>query len=107
MHVHVLDVVRAHILALNYLEKGVGSRVYNIGTGRGYSVTEVIEKAREVTGANIKSKVFRKRPGDPDMIVTSYELAKKDLGWEPEYLTLESIIESAWQWQKSHVLRMV
>lgn len=101
-YIHVLDVTRAHILALNHLEEGAGSRTYNLGNGEGYSVIEVIETARKITGAKIPVKVHPRRLGDPAKLVASPQLADLDLGWKPLYPKLESIIESAWQWQKEH-----
>ena len=101
-YIHVLDIARAHTLALNCLEKNTGSKAYNLGNGGGYSVFEVIEAARRVTGAVIPVKVCPRRPGDPAKLVASSDLAKVDIGWEPQYPELESIIESAWQWQKEH-----
>lgn len=101
-YIHVLDIARAHILALNRFEGNTGSQVYNLGNGEGYSVMEVIEAARRVTGAAIPVEVYPRRPGDPSALVASSELAKVDMGWEPQYPELESIIGSAWQWQKEH-----
>ena len=80
----------------------MGSKVCNIGHGKGYSVIEVVSAARSVTGAVIPVKVYPKRLGDPARLVASYDLAKLDVGWEPQYPELESIIGSAWQWQKEH-----
>jgi len=101
-YIHVLDIVRAHILALNHLEKNAGSKAYNLGTGKGYSVMEIVEAARRVTGAKVPIKVSNRRPGDPAKLVASYNLAKAELGWEPQHSGLDSIIKSAWQWQKVH-----
>jgi len=101
-YIHVLDIARAHILALNCLEGNAGSKAYNLGNGEGHSVIEVIEAARRVTGATIPVKVNPRRPGDPAKLVASSKLAEVEIGWKPEYPELESIIESAWQWQKEH-----
>lgn len=101
-YIHVLDIARAHILALNCFEGNTGSQVYNLGNGEGYSVMEVIETARRVTGAAIPVEVYPRRPGDPPALVASSELARVDMGWQPQYPELESIIDSAWQWQKEH-----
>ena len=101
-YVHVLDIARAHILSLQCLEKGEGNKIYNLGNGDGYSVIEVIEIARKVTGVKIPEVICPTRQGDPSVLVASSELAKSELGWKPEYPELESIIESAWQWQKKH-----
>lgn len=98
--IHVLDLAEAHILALEALDEG--SRVYNLGTGDGYSVREVIETARRVTGAEIPSAVGPCRPGDPAALVASSEKIREELGWTPEYDALDAIIESAWEWHRRH-----
>ncbi len=101
-YIHVLDIVRALVLSLDYLRKHPGSKVYNLGNGGGYSVLQVIEAARRVTGAELPAKICPRRPGDPTKLVASSERAKREMGWQPEYTSLESIIESAWRWQKAH-----
>lgn len=101
-YIHVLDIARAHVLALNCLEKNAGSRAYNLGNGQGYSVIEVIKAVRRVTGAAIPVKVSPRRPGDPARLVASSKLAEVEMDWKPEYPELESIVDSAWQWQKGH-----
>ena len=94
-YIHVIDLARAHILALNILDKK--SAVYNLGCGGdGYSVRQVIDIAREVTGREIPVKVGPRRPGDPAVLIASSEEIKKDLGWSPRFGDLRSIIESAW-----------
>lgn len=94
-YIHVIDLARAHILALNILDKK--SAIYNLGCGgEGYSVREVIDIAREITGKQIPLKVGPRRPGDPAVLVASSEKIKKDLNWSPRYGDLRSIIESAW-----------
>jgi UDP-glucose 4-epimerase len=100
-YVHVIDIARAHILALEKVGNMSG-RVYNLGNGGGYSVIEVIEAARKVTGVNISTRAHQRRPGDPVALVASSSLAKSELGWEPEYPDIESIIESAWRWMELH-----
>jgi UDP-glucose 4-epimerase len=100
-YIHVLDIASAHLLALKHLDSP-GNKVYNLGNGEGYSVTEVIETARRVTGAKIPSQPCPRRAGDPVALVASSALAKAELGWQPRYPDLESIIESAWQWQRKH-----
>jgi UDP-glucose 4-epimerase len=100
-YVHVLDIARAHILALEKLDS-LSGRAYNLGNGNGYSVNEVVEVARRVTGAEIPKKICPRRQGDPAVLVASSELARSELGWEPEYPELESIIESAWRWMRAH-----
>jgi len=99
---HVLDIAQAHILALNYLQKNATFKSYNLGNGEGYSVMDVIEAARRVTGAKIPVKVCPRRPGDPAKIVASSKLSEAEIAWKPKYPKLDSIIESAWQWQKEH-----
>ncbi|HEX76464.1 MAG TPA: UDP-glucose 4-epimerase GalE [Dehalococcoidia bacterium] len=101
-YIHVSDIARAHILALKHLERSQANKAYNLGNGRGYSVFEVIETARKVTGISIPVVNRPRRPGDPPVLVASSELAKSELGWEPEYRELETIIDSAWRWQKEH-----
>jgi len=101
-YIHVLDIAQAHILALSCLEGKVNSRVYNLGNGEGYSVIEVIEAVKRVTGAAIPVKVCPRRSGDAARVIASYDLAKVEMGWKPEYPELESIIESAWKWQKEY-----
>ncbi|UZQ85215.1 UDP-glucose 4-epimerase GalE [Thermoclostridium stercorarium] len=101
-YIHVTDLADAHILALNRLRNGGESTVYNLGNGMGFSVKEVIETARKVTGKPIREEVTGRRPGDPAILVASSEKIKKELGWSPKYTTLESIIESAWKWHSSH-----
>ncbi len=101
-YIHVLDIAKAHILSLMRLDKSNGDEVYNLGNGKGYSVIEVIETARKVTHNRIPVVIHPRRPGDPTVLVASSELAKSRLGWQPEFPDLESIIKSAWQWQKKH-----
>jgi UDP-glucose 4-epimerase len=101
-YIHVLDIARAHILALKCFGENAGNQVYNLGNGEGYSVMEVIEAARRVTGAKIPVEVYPRRPGDPPELVASSEMAKAGMEWEPQYPELESIIGSAWQWQREH-----
>lgn len=100
-YVHVLDIAAAHLLSLECLDNP-GTKAYNLGNGEGYSVMEVIEAARRVTGAEIPSRACPRRAGDPAALVASSRLARSKLGWQPKYADLESIIESAWQWQRKH-----
>lgn len=101
-YIHVLDLAKAHILALEALKRGTGSGAYNVGTGAGYSVREVIETARQVTGQTISVLESPRRPGDPDKLVAKVEKIEALLGWTPQYSSLEQIIESAWAWHQSH-----
>lgn len=99
-YIHVVDLAQAHILALQSLDQG--SRKYNLGNGRGYSVKEVIDTAREITGHPIPAEIGPRRPGDPDVLIASSETINHDLGWEPVYPRLHDMIESAWKWHLAH-----
>lgn len=99
-YVHILDLAQAHILALQALDQG--SRTYNLGNGAGFSVKEVIETAREVTGRPIRAEMGARRPGDPAVLVASSEKIRRELGWSPQYPNLHDIIEMAWQWHLAH-----
>jgi UDP-glucose 4-epimerase len=100
-YIHVLDIAAAHLLALEHLERP-GNRAYNLGNGQGYSVLEVIEAARRVTGVDIAFRSCPRRAGDPAALVASSARARSELGWQPKYPDLESMIESAWRWQGNH-----
>jgi UDP-glucose 4-epimerase len=99
-YVHILDLAQAHILALRAIENG--SRTYNLGNGRGFSVREVIETAQEVTGLPITAEVGSRRAGDPDVLVADSQKIKDELGWQPRFNTLHSIISSAWEWHQAN-----
>ena len=101
-YIHVTDLAQAHILAVKYLENGGESDIFNLGNGIGYSVREVIDTARKVTGHPIPEVEVPRRAGDPAMLVASSEKAKSVLGWKPEHDSLEEIIASAWNWHKNH-----
>jgi UDP-glucose 4-epimerase len=98
-YVHVADLARAHILALDYLRANGQSDCFNLGTGHGYSVKEVIESAQEVTGLNVPFRIEPRRPGDPSRLVADAVKAGTVLGWQPEHQTLASIIRSDWEWR--------
>ena len=100
-YVHVIDIAQAHILALEKID-GLSSKAYNLGNGEGYSVLEVLEAARKVTGAEIPVKICPRRAGDPAVLVASSTRARKELGWKPEFPGPETIIESAWMWMKRY-----
>lgn len=100
-YIHISDLVSAHLLALDGL-KDSDKLVYNLGSGNGYSVREVIETARQVTGHLIPSKELPRRPGDSPRLVASSDKIKNELGWKPEHDNLQDIIASAWAWHKSH-----
>lgn len=102
-YIHVLDIAQAHILALEYLLKDGKTDVFNLGNGNGFSVKQVIETARKITGREIPAELSDRRPGDPPALVGSGAKAQKILGWQPQYSNLEDIITHAWQWhQKRH-----
>ena len=95
-YIHILDLARAHILALN----APHSAFYNLGTGGGSSVRQVIEAVRTVTGKNIPVVEKPRRPGDPPRLIASSRKIKEELGWNPKFQSLEPIIESAWKWHQ-------
>lgn len=101
-YIHVTDLAQAHILAVRYLCNGNESNIFNLGNGVGYSVKEVIETARKVTGHTIPAVETPRRAGDPARLVASSEKAKKILGWKPVHNNLEDIISDAWNWHKNH-----
>jgi UDP-glucose-4-epimerase GalE len=100
-YIHVDDLAEAHLLALSRLEPGTELR-YNVGTGRGYSVREVIRVAEEVTGKKMPVKEGPRRPGDPPVLVASADQIRRELDWQPRYTDLRAIVETAWRWHKSH-----
>ena len=100
-YIHVADLARAHLMALEYMERTGQSGVYNLGSGTGYSVREIIETARRVTGCEIPVKEEPRRAGDPSVLIASAKKAEAVLGWRPEK-TLEEIISDAWSWHSSH-----
>lgn len=100
-YVHVMDLAEAHILALEALADGE-SRVYNLGSGSGYSVREVVEMARKVTGHAIPTREGERRAGDLPVLVADSALIRRELGWTPQYDDLERIIATAWRWHQQH-----
>lgn len=101
-YIHITDLVNAHILALRYLMTGGESNIFNLGSNTGYSVLEMIEAAREVTGHPIPIEIGERRAGDPALLIASSEKAKTVLGWEPQHTDIKSIIASAWKWHQGH-----
>lgn len=101
-YIHVTDLAKAHLLALKRLKNGGESTAYNLGNGTGFSVKEVVEVARKVTGHEIPAEVAPRRAGDPATLIASSERAIKELGWEPKFNDLETIISTAWKWHSSH-----
>ena len=101
-YIHVTDLARAHILALDYLIKGGENNVFNLGNGVGFTVKEVIDVARKVTGHAIPAESCPRRAGDPAQLVASSDKAKTVLGWKPQFNDLETIVSTAWIWHKAH-----
>jgi len=101
-YIHVTDLADAHIRALGYLRSGGPSDFLNLGTGRGYSVLEVIECVREITGREIPLHIESPRPGDPARLIADPARAKAVLGWQPVVSDLPSIVRSAWNWRLTH-----
>jgi UDP-glucose 4-epimerase len=99
-YIHVADLAQAHILALNALDQG--SRTYNLGNGRGFSVKHVIEAARELTGHAIPMRMGPRRRGDPAVLVASSDRIQRELGWHPQFPELRQIVETAWRWHQRH-----
>jgi len=98
--IHVTDLARAHVMAINKLKKEE-SGLFNLGNGNGFSVFEILDAARRVTGKEIPAVISEKRPGDPACVVACSEKANEDLGWEPEYTNIDDIIKTAWNWYKN------
>lgn len=101
-YVHVIDLAQAHILALKKLTERAESAVYNLGTEMPYSNKEVIAMVKKVTGADLSIKITGRREGDPTAIYADSSKAKKELGWQPKFDNLETIIQTAWQWHKNY-----
>lgn len=100
-YVHILDLAQAHALALDALRSGAPSAYYNLGSGHGYSVREVIRVCEEITGRSIKVVDAPRRPGDPAVLVASAAKAKAELGWKPRFQDLAEIVRTAWNWEQS------
>jgi UDP-glucose 4-epimerase len=100
-YIHVVDLAQAHILAMQSLDD-LGSRVYNLGNGQGFTVLEVLESARRITQHPIPHIVGTRRAGDPPVLVASSERIRRELGWQPRYPTIDAIMETAWEWHKTH-----
>ncbi|EHC15129.1 UDP-glucose 4-epimerase GalE [Fischerella thermalis CCMEE 5273] len=99
-YIHVNDLADAHVLGLEYLLRGGDSEVFNLGNGNGFSVKEVIETAKSITGRDIKVVECDRRPGDPPVLIGSSDKARKILNWQPQYSSLKEIITHAWQWHQ-------
>jgi UDP-glucose 4-epimerase len=100
-YIHVEDLCRAHLLALNKLE-GEAELIYNLGNGTGYSVREVIDTVKNVSGKDFEVVEADRREGDPAVLTADATKAESELGWKPQYPELEMIIESAWKWHSEH-----
>jgi UDP-glucose 4-epimerase len=100
-YIHVMDLADAHILALEALQDGK-SRKYNLGNGKGYSIREVLDVARRITGRSINAQAGARRPGDPATLIADSTRIQNELGWHPEFNQLNQIIETAWNWHKSN-----
>ncbi|HMK75191.1 MAG TPA: UDP-glucose 4-epimerase GalE [Thermodesulfobacteriota bacterium] len=101
-YIHVTDLANAHILALQKLDQGKISGTYNLGNGNGYSVRQVIETVRKVTGRNVATVDSPRRPGDPARLVASSQKIRHELGWIPRYPDLETIVKTAYDWHRKH-----
>jgi len=101
-YIHVMDLAQAHFLALQRLRNTGESGIYNLGNGTGFSVKQIIEKCREITGHPIPAVVSPRRPGDPAVLIASSRKAKQELGWTPQYEDVGTIIETAWKWHRRH-----
>lgn len=101
-YIHVTDLAQAHVLAMKRLLDGGESDVFNLGNGVGFSVAEIIERARAVTGHPIPAVVEARRLGDPAVLIASNEKACNELGWKPEFDDIDTIIRTAWEWHKGH-----
>ena len=104
-YIHVSDLARAHVLALSALEKTGDTfcpLIYNLGNGQGFSVRQVVEVARQITGHPIPVIESPRRAGDPAVLIASSEKIRRELGWQPKFPDLETIVESAWQWHRNH-----
>lgn len=99
-YVHIEDLIQAHLLALSYLQDGGESNIFNLGSSQGFSVKEMIDTARSVTGKDIPDKISERRPGDPETLIASSEKAKQTLGWQPQHTSIEKIIQDAWKWHQ-------
>ena len=99
-YIHVMDLARAHVLSLRHIMEGKENLILNLGTDQGYSVREVVESARRVTGKTIPAEETARRPGDPDVLVASALRAREVLDWNPEDSNLDTIMETAWRWRQ-------
>jgi UDP-glucose 4-epimerase len=101
-YIHVVDLGEAHIKALEYLKSKNRSDIFNLGVGRGYSNNEVIKTVESVVGKEIPKKYSKRREGDPAQIYADNAKARRELGWQPQYSDLTTIVETAWKWHQTH-----
>ena len=101
-YIHILDLCRAHLLALNHLEGGGESGIYNLGNGNGFSVLEVIESVKRISGRGFEVVECGRRTGDPPSLVASSDRIREELGWEPAFKDLDEIVDTAWKWHGEH-----
>ena len=101
-YIHVVDLASAHVLAVEYALQGGAQRAFNLGTGRGFSVREVVEAVQRVSGTRLPVAVKPRRPGDPPVLVAAAERALAELGWRPEHADLDAIVRTAFEWMRSH-----
>ena len=99
--IHVYDLAEAHFLALQALRRNAATTAYNLGNGRGFSVKEVIQTVEKVTGRKVPVDPAPRRPGDPARLVATADRIKAELGWQPKYPQLETIIAHAWNWRSA------
>lgn len=104
-YIHIVDLCEAHWLALNSLLGGAGSQAYNLGNGTGFSVQQVIEAARRITGCTVTVTEAERREGDPARLVADSSQVRAKLGWQPQYADLDVIIQHAWQWEQKMVAK--
>lgn len=101
-YIHVIDLARAHVLALEYLGSGGSSQIYNLGSEHGFSVRQVIDRAKQITKVNYLVREAYQRPGDPAVLVASSAKIRKELGWRPQYSDIDTILATAWRWHYNH-----
>lgn len=101
-YIHVSDLAQAHVLAMDYLLKGGASQVFNLGSGNGFSVKEIIEEAKAVTQIDFPVAYGERRPGDPGTLIASSQKIKTLLGWDPQYSEVKQVLADAWRWHKKH-----
>ena len=101
-YVHVVDLASAHTMAVDALRAGAASTSYNLGTGKGYSVLEVVSTVERLSGKNVLTERAERRPGDPPRLVAASEKIERELGWKPSFASLEGIVETAWQFKQNH-----